>query len=128
MKKYSFLIFLIVICSCCGKVNYSKDKPIGVRKIGDNLYREMYQTYAGNAFTSDSYTVYLTDSLTFRVYVGTVNQMYEQFIGIMQIDDDNVLVYKTDKSKLFQKITSKKDTVEKKIYSISALQKEGKFE
>jgi len=127
MKKY-FFIFVLFLVSCAPRIDYSKDNPIGSRKIGKNLYREAYTTYFGCATTTDVYTVYLTDSSTFRVYVGTVYYSDTQFIGTKQVDDDNILVYKTDKEKLFQKFSNKKDTVEKKIYNIPALKKEGKWE
>jgi len=127
MKKF-LLIFVLFLVSCAPKIDYSKDNPDGSRKIGNNIYRETYTTYFGCATTTDVYTVYLTDSLTFRVYVGTVYYTDTQFIGTVQIDDDNILVYKTDKEKIFQKFSNKKDTVEKKIYNIPLLKKEGKFE
>ena len=136
-----FFTILLLLFNCCyynysnynNYPNYSKDNHRSTRKIGDNLYKETYTTYKGNATTTDSYTVYLTDSLTFRVYIGTVLDEGTEFIGTIQIDDDNVFVYKTEEKFDADFVNSKgairnRDTLEKKTYNIPALKKEGKFE
>ena len=120
--KYFILFIVITITACKGKINYSKDNFIGSLKIRDSLYREVYNTYKGGVWGGDVYTIYLTDSTTFRKYIGEEDEA--ETIYFYFINDDSICFYKITPYRL--KIFS--DTVFKKIYSISELKKEGKWE
>jgi len=115
---FSVLLFSLSELSCHSK--YSKKKHVGTVKIGEHLYNEIYQVYAGGVLANDSYSDYLTDSVNFRKYVGTVYYDDEKNYCKL-IDSNTVLVYRLN-------IRNKNDTLEKKIYLLSDLKKEGKFD
>ena len=122
MKKF-FLPLILFFVSCSEQIDYSKDDHFSTHKIKKGLYLEFYIVYAGGVYAGDVYTVYLTDSASFRKYV--VTKPYDdQRVYSEEIDTDTYVVYKVEDG-LF---SNKERILEKKIYSISALQKEGKFE
>jgi len=122
MKKM-FFAFLIVFCACSENINYSKDNHFTTHTIKKGLYLEFYQTYAGGVYGGDVYTVYLTDSVSFRKYVGKESYDDQRIYG-KEVDEDTYVVYKVE-ARLF---SNKEKIIEKKTYSISALQKEEIFE
>jgi hypothetical protein len=98
--------------------HYSKKHPRSSIKIKDNLFYEVYFTSGGGVFATDTYSKYLTDSTTFRKFVGY--QCDDENLWFSVIDNDRVLVYKIE--------IHTRDTLERKMYIISQLKKEGKFE
>ena len=112
------VIFSLSIVSCNSK--YSKKNHIGTIKIYDHLYNEIFKVYSGGALANDSYSNYLTDSVSFRKYIGTVYYDDEE-LYCKTLDTNRILVY-------ILNIRNKNDTLEKKVYLLSDLKKEGKFE
>lgn len=51
--------------------NDGKGKHVFTSKICNNIYVEGYRTYEGGALGSNITAEYLTDSINFRVYVGS---------------------------------------------------------
>ncbi len=108
----------------CENVDYSKDdyvstfKPINGLNLKDNLFIERYRIYAGGVLGGDVETVYVTDSLSFRKYLG--KQFDDEMIDVVAIRYQSILVYK------FNLHTNK--LLNAKIYDIDELKKEGKFE
>jgi hypothetical protein len=98
--------------------HYSKDNPGGSGEITKGIFWESYHTSSGGVFASDTYSQYLTDSLTFRKMVGY--QEDDEIIRFSLLDSNLILVYKID--------WHTEDTLNMKVYSISKLKKEGKFE
>lgn len=113
----AIIVFSFLIHSCDSK--YSKKNHLNTIKINDHLYYEIYKITSGGTLASDTYSDYLTDSVNFRKYVGTVYYDDEQNRWKI-IDSNTVLVYRLN--------IRNNDTLEKKIYIISDLKKEGKFE
>ena len=72
------LIFIFCLISCVN--NYSKRKYIGTKEIGNNIYQETFEVYSGGVFASSSYSYYLTDSLNFREYIGTIHDDHESLL------------------------------------------------
>jgi hypothetical protein len=107
---------MFIFFSCIN--HHSKEYPLGSHKLINNLFRETYQTSSGGVFASDTYSDYLTDSISFRKYVGY--QHDDEQIRFSMLDDNLILVYKIE--------IHTKDTLEMDVYSISQLKKEGKFE
>jgi hypothetical protein len=125
-KKIVFIIviiilFVIIIISFCNEnIDYSKENLWYSTMIADNLFEDGYKVYAGGVWGGDVHTVYLTDSVKFRCYLGQMMD-YENII-IKLINDDSLTVYKVviDSNPV--------DTIETKTYSIYQLKKDGKFE
>lgn len=114
----SISMVLILIYSCDSK--YSKNNHINTLQLENHLYYEIYKITSGGALASNTYSYYLTDSLNFREYVGTIYYDDEQ-LRCKSLDNTHVLVYKVKRKNL-------NDTLEKKVYIISELQKKGNFD
>jgi len=112
------IVFSFLVQSCDSK--YSKKNHISTLQVDKHLFYEIYKITSGGTLASDTYSDYLTDSVNFRKYVGTVYYDDEQN-RYKLIDSNIVLVYRLN-------IRNKNDTLEKKIYIISDLKKEGKFD
>jgi hypothetical protein len=98
--------------------HHSKDNHSSSRRITDNLFLEVYQTSQGGVFASDTFSKYLTDSVSFRKYIGY--QCDNERIQVSILDSNLVLVCKID--------FYTTDTLEMNIYSISQLKKGKKWE
>ena len=120
MKKF-FLPLALLFISCSEQINYSKDNHFSTYEIGNKLYREVYMLYYGGVFANDVYSVYITDSTSYRKYVSTSKNDQQRIIT--ELIDNNVIVIKVENN-----LFNKDDTLEVKIYNIPALKKEGKFE
>jgi hypothetical protein len=76
-------------------VNLHNYQPNGCKV---NLYREDYCIYGMGALGSDLNSVYLTDSATFRVYIGTYDNEDEHIIP--KCKDDIIIVKKNRQHQL----------------------------
>ena len=70
----------------CHSNKYSKKKFYSSKAIGDNLYREEYVIYEGNATTTSVNSVYITDSVLFRKFIETQDDPY-RLITVKKIGD-----------------------------------------
>lgn len=108
----------ILIISCTSK--YSREQYEGTGIIDSNLYRERFLVYSGGALANNSYSFYLTDSIKFRKYIGTVYFDDEQLFCSV-LDSNRILVFRAKRN-------NENDTLDKKIYLLSELRKEGNFD
>jgi hypothetical protein len=99
--------------------HYSKENHTGTKKITDGLFLEVYQTSEGGVFASDTFSKYLTDSVSFRKYIGY--QLDDERIQVSMLDSNFVLVCLIDWH-------NAEDTIKMDIYSINQLKKKGKWE
>jgi hypothetical protein len=102
----------------CQDINYSKDKHLNTIEISANLYKERYIIYNGGVTGGSVCSVYLTDSVKYRKYVGK-HMDYEKILTTL-ISEDLVLVYKIESDSY--------KVLDAKIYDINNLKKEGNFE
>lgn len=116
-SKVALIFFMVGIFFCSSTSKYSKKHFKGVGKIDTNLFKESFEIYSGGALANSSYSYYLTDSATFRKYIGTV-YFDDELLHCKKLNSNEVLVYKISRTK-------EGDTLERKIYIISDLQKEG---
>jgi len=89
-------------------------------EFAKGLYKKTYRIYSGGVYGGDVHTAYLTDSVTFRKYLGKYFD-YEQ-IRIAMSNNETVMVYKVN----IEGATI--DTIKKEFYNVSSLKQEGKFE
>ncbi len=118
MKNVCLLFLFCLILFSCDNINYSKDNHIKTFKLDDNLYKERYNIYSGGAIGGDVCSVYLTDSISFRKYLG--KEFDNEQINVFLINSKAVLIYKIDLHTY--------ELLESSTYKISELQQEGKFE
>ena len=117
-NKISLIILLCILQGCSSVDKYAKNDHVGTHKIDDNLYVETYCIYRTRAYlTSDTYTCYLTDSTSFRLYLDE-KEDYE-LIKVVPMNDSIIFVYKVGDNHI---ITNKKE------YNLYSLKQEGKFE
>jgi len=117
-SNLSVFIAISLCVLCC--TNCSRRKHISTREISPGLYREKVLTYSGGVFAGDSYRVYITDSVNFRVYVGA-EEHDDEIIRIGITDNSWISVVKLS-------WYNDKDTIEQKNLSVQALIKEGKWD
>jgi hypothetical protein len=117
MKKVYYCFFFVLFTACSSTGKYAKDNLIGVSKIENNLYCETYCIYRGGVYAGNTYTQYLTDSTSFRVYLGTEED--NEQIKFIFLNDSIIFVYKTIDTHIM---------TEKREYNLYTLKREGKFE
>lgn len=123
MKRVSLfsaiiLVLTLIVQSCDSK--YSKKNHLNTLQLDNHLFYEIYKITSGGTLASDTYSYYLTDSVNFRKYVGTI-YYDDEHLYCQSVDSNHVLVYRAKKKNV-------NDTLDKKVYVLSELKKEGKFE
>ncbi len=101
-------------------VNYCEYKP---NRCACNLYGEVYTIYGMGALGSDVNSLYLTDSINFRIYLGVYDEGKEMII--VKCQGDSIYIRKTAKS---ASESSKLEIVETKTYSLKYLKKKHQYE
>lgn len=114
-------IFLGVISFGCNNDRNKTTHSSTVRVCNRNLVVETYEIAGGGAYGGDRVSDYLTDSVNFRIYVGTYDNADEGYS--YECTGDSVYVLKiTGRRKNENKI------VDKKVYSLLGLEKKKIFE
>ena len=109
----------MMLCVSCNSVDkYAKNDLLGVKKIEEGLYWETYCVYRGGVYAGNIYTRYLTDSISFRLYLGLFDD-HEQ-ISVVPIGNHTVLVRKYN--------INTHATIEQKEYNLYTLKQKGKFD
>jgi len=82
--------------------------------ICNDLHIEVFRTFSSGAFGSDLVDDYLTDSVNFRLRIGS----YDEYYGSIyyQCEMDSITIEKREKSD-----TISMHTIEKKIYDLKKL-------
>ena len=91
-------------------------------EICTGVYLESYTIFGNGAFGGDLLSEYLTDTVNYRIKVGTHDTSFERIVGKCKGDTVVVEKYAEDE------ISKQTKLVEKKNYSIQALIEQGKFE
>jgi len=130
-KKLS--VFLVCLLLGCGHHPKKKDHKFTVNlckyKPGScncGLYAEGYLSFGMGAWGRDLYSVYLTDSSHFRVYIGDFDEENERFE--YDCSGDSVYVEKRTNKGYARDDWSTYKVLDKKSYSLKDLQKGNVFE
>lgn len=93
---------IIIICSvvllnsCSSKKDCSDVDVVRVLKLSDSLYKETYRIYGGGVYGGDVYATYITDSTSFREYLGKYGD-HDMIFCKMSMDSSCVYAfYKKD--------------------------------
>lgn len=130
MKKFPhtaiILAFLILslLFNGCGYGNCGDNNHIRTDSISRNIYAEWYHCYCGGATTTDVEYVYLTDSTSFRKYVGDSDYPYHTLI-LESRNDSIVDVYQKKEVGIYPEPRYKTKLM--KSYNINELKKKNKF-
>lgn len=111
------LLVLPLLMGCFDRKN--KQKLFAKKLVCNQLWREKFRVFSGGAYSAELYSDYLTDSMNFRIYVGSHD---ESSSFDYQCAGDSVFVRK------FAHDGNSKIIIEEKILSVSMLKKSHKFE
>jgi hypothetical protein len=112
------LLVFILNNGCIDKKN--KKELFGRNSVCHNIWREKYAVFSGGAYSAEAYSDYITDTVNFRVYIGSHDE-YSGFEYICNGDTLFVRKFKVNKDR-------NKSIVESSIFRLSVLRKEHKFE
>ena len=121
-KSCEFLILILFFSFLQGCIDdRSKEHYKVTYKIGDHLFVEVFTTFGGGAFGGDRVSEYLTDSISFRKYIGTF------------VDSDEGISYKVVNDTLYIEKYSQagrgiKPFTEKQSYNLNSLKTAHLFE
>ena len=116
---FAFLLFIFISC----RDERSKKEFVLTTKICDSFYIEKYNIFRQGAFGGDIRSHYLTDSVNFRVYIGSYDNGYQHYY--YKCTDDSIYVY------FLERINNEIGNVKRKLhkaYNIKELKKSKKFE
>ena len=120
LRLHSFLFFFFLLIGCNN--DRSRDKFFStVRVCNKDLFVETYIIFGGGAFGGDRVSDYLTDSVNFRMYVGTYDDGDEAYSYACK--GDSVDIYKVTGRR-----ENKNKIVDTKTYSLQILKKKNVFE
>jgi hypothetical protein len=130
---FSINLFAIVIILCLPSRNRSKQHYRSTGTLcnyrtgncGCNLYAEYFNVYDQGAWGTGLNSEYLTDSVSFRKYLGVYDQG-DEHIDIL-CKGDSIIVTKTS-SEFISTQWSKPRVLERKVYSLRELRKKHDFE
>ena len=109
---------LILNFGCVDKK--SKQKLFATRSVCNNIWREKFRVFSGGAFSAELYSDYVTDSVNFRVFIGS----HDEYSGFKYNCNGDTLFVR--KFKVNEDRSS--SIVESSIFRLSILRKEHKFE
>lgn len=111
-----FLLLLSCLIFCCSN-KYSRKEHRRTTALENNLYIETYTIYGSGAFGTDIVNQYLTDSSSFRVYIGSFDEGPEYYYYQVLGDTVHIEKYKSSEGK------APKELLEKSILIISEMNK-----
>lgn len=114
----TILLGLILNIGCVDKK--SKEKLFTTKSVCNNIWREKFSVFSGGAFSAELYSDYITDSVNFRVYIGS----HDEYSGFEYNCNGDTLFVR--KFKVNEDRSS--SIIERSIFRLSVLQKEHKFE
>lgn len=119
MKNYIIIIIILVVI---GFVNSrSRDDYKYVLDNEHNLSVEVYKT----GLIDDLNAAYITDSTSFRVYVGTFNERHNYFT--YKIDGDKIYIEKVEHNLEKKKPENELRVTERKVLNLEKLKSERSF-
>jgi hypothetical protein len=113
-------IFLGLILNIGCVDRKSKQKLFATKSVCNNIWIEKYRVFSGGAFSAELYSDYITDSVSFRVYIGS----HDEYAGFEYNCNGDLLFVREFKVNE----DGNKSIVESSIFRLSALRKEHKFE
>jgi hypothetical protein len=117
IEKIIYLTCVVVISvTSCNDQN--KEKLYKRLEICDNLYLEIFKSFSSGAFGGDIHSKYVTDSVHFRLFVGT--EETESEVLFAHCSGDFLII----KESLTDRMNDSTRILYEKVYSIAALKKE----
>ena len=124
MKNIVITVMLLALfCTSCGFGDCGEDIHFRTDSISNNIYQEKYRCFCGGATTTDVIYVYVTDSASFRKYVGDYDD--QDYIFVKCRNDSIVDVYQKKDVGVIEHIYKTKMI---NSYNINDLRRKKKFD
>ena len=128
MKKIIINFFVLMICIyglwyCHDYYFFGKKNPLKTHFLGNGIYEERFKSFEGGVLMGNIITYYITDSTTFRRYIGNCD---EDEMFKCKVENEYIKVVKWSWKNWYK--TEKETPADSAIYSIKELKLEGKFE
>ena len=124
VDTYIFIILCSLIILTCCNGNCGNNNIVNVTIISDSLYKETYRCYCGGVYGGDIIYSYITDSVSFRKFVGKYDDHSRIFYQI--VSDYSVNAYMETEGVFFEH--KYYDTILLKSYNINLLKIEHVFD
>lgn len=121
-NKLLLIICNLVLLSSCSQ-NDCCD-VVSVLKLSDSLYDETYRTYCGGVYGGDVCRTYITDSISFRKYIGKYGD-HDMIFCKMSMDSSLIYAFYVKDIGIF---SHRYDTNIIHIYNIRLLKQEAVFD
>jgi len=121
IKTVLILLGIILGIWCCNNtLKMSKDRHQHTEKLSNGIFKEKFETFSGGVLMTNDYSYYVTDSTTFRKFIGDCDEK-EIYRCIVLGDTIRAIKYS-------RRIHYGKDTpIDSVFFSIKALKKDGVF-
>ena len=119
MNNKIYLYCFIIMCVCVNCRTKNKNL-VNTEKLNDCIYKEVYQLATGGVLAGDTYSYYITDTISFRKYVA-ITYYDDERIRMEMPDSNTVKVYK------IVSLVNIYDTTILGTYNIEELKREGKL-
>ena len=131
-QKLKIILLCIGICLLISNCDYdTRSKKYFVHSTpicNDSFYVERFNVFSsGGAYGGTISSNYLTDSLNFRIFIGTFDEDDEKFMYSYHGDSIIIEKWNFERLSLYNASFSKK-LVSRKAYSLSQLKQSKKFE
>ena len=124
--NWFIILFLFSQISCTS--DKSKNHLSSIIKVCDNtLFVEKYLIVGGGAFGGDRISDYLTDSTTFRLYVGSFIDSHEVFNYACKNDSIYIEKIETKEEGIPYNTKSIIKVINKRVFSLKTLREEYKI-
>lgn len=119
VKLCMWIILLVVILTfvSCAR---SKNNYIGTGNLGNGFYNEVYKPFIGGVHAGDITSWYVTDSINFRVYVGSHED--KEYLRVQ------ILSNKISVKKYSLRSADKGAVIESQLLDIDSLKRNHEFE
>lgn len=128
MKKIIVSFLILIICflgvwHCHNYYYFGKKNPLKTHSIGNGIYEERFKSFEGGVLMGNITTYYITDSTTFRKYIGNCD---EDEMFKCNVENGNIKIVKWSWKNWYK--DKKEIPIDSIYHSISELKREGKFE
>ncbi|NBB26982.1 hypothetical protein GVN22_01590 [Cellulophaga sp. BC115SP] len=121
IKILLFVLMFLGMYKCHRYVFFNKTNHINTFSLGEGIFEEKFQPFSGGVLMSDTYSYYLTDSVSFRILLG---QCDEKELYRCIATGDSIIAIKYSRRIYY----GKEIAVDSIFFSINTLKKQQKFE
>lgn len=116
-------LLIFTIWRCHSYVFFAKRNPLKTHILASGIFEERFESFRGGVLMSNTVNYYLTDSITFRKYIGACD---EDEIFKSSIDNDRVVIVKFSWKNWY--MSKREMPIDTLYFSIGKLKEEGVFE